>query len=286
MTGIVGGPPAIAAARAKRLSWDELGPRVGSALVLMVVAIAATLAGGLWFSAVWLAAATVVFWEWQRLIGRASTLAGLVLGASSFTTAVALLAVTSVLAAVAALAVGAVLVGVLARHHRVLAGFGVLYAGLPLVALVLLRRSEPFGATAVFWLFAIVWGTDVMAYFGGRLVGGPKLSPRFSPSKTWSGFLIGIAAGSALGAAIAPSPKCLACLICLGLLAGATSQLGDIGESALKRRFGAKDSGALIPGHGGAMDRLDGFMAAACFAAALGALRFGVGAASRGLFQW
>ena len=125
-----------------------------------------------------------------------------------------------------------------------------------------------------------------MAYFAGRLIGGPKLYPRFSPSKTWSGFLCGIACGSLIGLLVSPDIAPAAPMLLLGLLAGAVAQGGDLLESALKRRVGAKDSGHLIPGHGGVMDRLDGFLASSVFAACLGTWRFGVDASALGLFHW
>ena len=125
-----------------------------------------------------------------------------------------------------------------------------------------------------------------MAFFGGRAIGGPKLAPRLSPSKTWSGFAVGILSGAALGLLVAPRSNCPVCVALTGLAAGVLAQAGDLFESALKRRFGAKDAGSLIPGHGGVMDRLDGFIAASLFAAAVGLWRFGPTSAGAGLLQW
>jgi phosphatidate cytidylyltransferase len=190
-------------------------------------------------------------------------------------------------AALFALVVGALAVASLAdAGKRLWSGSGVLYAGVLVLAVNLLRQSFPFGFESILWLFAVVWCTDVMAYVGGRLIGGPKLWPRVSPSKTWAGFLVGIASGSLAGLAVAPAPGRYGVYILLGLLAGAIAQGGDLFESSLKRRFGAKDSSRLIPGHGGVMDRLDGFLAAAVFAAVLGSARYGVGAPAIGLFTW
>ena len=143
-----------------------------------------------------------------------------------------------------------------------------------------------FGPRALFWLFATVWGTDVFAYFGGRLIGGPKLWPQVSPSKTWSGTVSGVFAGALIGAVIGvqglDAARFAAPIFALGLVTALVSQGGDIFESIVKRRFGAKDSSALIPGHGGFMDRLDGFVAAAAFAAAFAALR----GLAPGAFNW
>jgi phosphatidate cytidylyltransferase len=137
-------------------------------------------------------------------------------------------------------------------------------------------------------LFAVVWATDIFAYFIGRAVGGPKLAPRFSPKKTWSG-----AAGGAFAAVVvtiviarAVGLNGMLALAIIAALLSTASQAGDLFESMLKRRFGAKDSGHLIPGHGGLMDRLDGFVAAAVLAALIGLIRGGIEAPARGLLMW
>jgi phosphatidate cytidylyltransferase len=195
--------------------------------------------------------------------------------------------------ALAALAVGAVLAGLVAGadpRARFWSGAGVLYAGALMASPVLLRASPAYGLPAILWLYAVVWTTDVMAYFGGRLIGGPKLWPRVSPGKTWSGALVGAASGALCGALVgvlgAPSRVPLVPFLILGLAASIVAQLGDLFESAVKRRFGAKDSSHLIPGHGGMMDRLDGFVAAAAFAALVGWLRSSGDWIASGLFQW
>ncbi|MCH7931170.1 MAG: CDP-archaeol synthase, partial [Proteobacteria bacterium] len=127
------------------------------------------------------------------------------------------------------------------------------------------RADETVGRETVFWLFAVVWATDVGAYFAGRGVGGPKLLPRISPGKTWAGLVGGVVCAALVGAAAAalldlPSH---APLILVSALLAVVAQAGDLFESMVKRRFKAKDSGTLIPGHGGVLDRLDGLLAAA-----------------------
>jgi phosphatidate cytidylyltransferase len=159
------------------------------------------------------------------------------------------------------------------------------------LSVCVLRNSLFHGSTALLWLFAVVWGTDIMAYFGGRLIGGPKLWPRVSPGKTWSGFVVGVTCGALAGVwavvlSTMPGEVALAPLLPLGLAAAAVSQAGDLFESAIKRRFDVKDSSRLIPGHGGVMDRLDGFIFAAIFAALVGALHTGYIAAAHGLLVW
>ena len=162
------------------------------------------------------------------------------------------------------------------------------YAAAIAVAPVILRADAEAGFLAIVFLFAIVWSTDIAAYFVGRLVGGPKLLPRVSPKKTWSGALGGLASAM-LAAVLLAKLAGLAGPLRLALLAAVLSclaQAGDLFESLLKRKFGAKDSSHLIPGHGGLMDRLDGFVFAAAFAVLVGVLRGGLEAPARGLLSW
>jgi phosphatidate cytidylyltransferase len=164
------------------------------------------------------------------------------------------------------LCIGAILAPLLSLdRNSSFAALGVIYAGLPAVALIWLRLDEPFGLRAVFFLLLIVATADTAAFICGRLLGGPLLWPRVSPKKTWSGLLGAIAASAVVGAlywTVVPGGSVLR-LAAAGALLAAVAQAGDLAESALKRRFGAKDSGALLPGHGGVMDRVDGLIAAA-----------------------
>ena len=267
----------------------DLGVRAASGLVLIAVAVVTTLRGGDLFVLVWLAAAVAILWEWQRLVeGDARGIrlavcgAALVIAAATARSALS----ESIAILVAAAAVSAALVG---PGARLWAAGGVLYAGLFLLAVIALRFSFPFGGVAIIWLFATVWSTDIFAYFGGRLIGGPKLWPRISPSKTWSGTLTGVLAGAVIGTLAAmsylTSSQSLVPVLILTALVSIVSQAGDAGESAMKRRFGVKDSSRLIPGHGGVMDRLDGFVAAAIFALVFGLAR-GLPSVAGGLFYW
>jgi phosphatidate cytidylyltransferase len=271
----------------------ELPLRAAAAVTLMAVALVAAWAGGFWFLALWLLASALVLWEWQKLIGGERFLARLAVGALTLLAASPFALHGSEKSALAALLLGAVLAGLVAgadRGARFWSGAGVLYAGALIASPVLLRASPAYGLAAVLWLFAVVWTTDIMAYFGGRLIGGPKLWPRVSPGKTWSGALVGTASGALCGALVgvlgAPSGVRLVPFLILGLAASIVAQLGDLFESAVKRRFGAKDSSHLIPGHGGMMDRLDGFVAAAAFAALVGWWRSSGDWIASGLFQW
>jgi phosphatidate cytidylyltransferase len=165
---------------------------------------------------------------------------------------------------------------------------GIPYAGALAIAPITLRTDGEHGFLAVIFLFAIVWTTDIVAYFVGRAVGGPKLMPQVSPKKTWSGALGGTVA-AVVAAVVFAHAAALPGWFALAMLAVVLSvfaQGGDLFESFLKRRFGAKDSGHLIPGHGGLMDRLDGFVTASVVAALIGLARGGFEAPGRGMLVW
>jgi len=269
----------------------DLKPRALSGVVMIVLALAATYFGGVVFLAFWGLAALGVAWEWQRLIG------GERLGLRVAAAVLALIAAAPwalyphARISLVILIVGAVATGAVAdRDRRFAAGSGVLYAGAAMLAPALLRGSATQGMAAILWLFAVVWGTDIGAYFGGRLIGGPKLWPSISPGKTWSGAGVGAIASAALGWLVAalsvPGGVKAVPLIGLGLIMSALAQGGDLFESAMKRRAGVKDSSRLIPGHGGLMDRLDGFIVAAAFAAAVAWMRSEGPWIAPGLFKW
>jgi len=276
------------AASPKSGGFRDLGPRVGSAVVLAAMATSTAYYGGAAFAGFWLLVACAVVWEWQGLIGGERRHARVAVSWLAVAAALGFIYTAAPWTALVALAFLAVVVGALAGPERRLwAALGVFYAAALLVSVDLLRRSDDKGAVAIAWLFAIVWGADVFAYFGGRLIGGPKLWPRVSAGKTWSGAVVGALSGAALGALVARffAGASVAPMFLVSLVAVILSQLGDLFESGVKRRFDVKDSSRLIPGHGGVMDRVDGFIFAALFAAALGALRDPSSAAS-GLLLW
>ena len=161
---------------------------------------------------------------------------------------------------------------------------GVLYAGFPMAALAELRLGEN-GLWAVAMILALTWATDIAAYFAGRTFGGPKLWPSVSPKKTWSGAIGGLV-GGAVAACVVSLVSGIGSPLAIALIAiplSIASQLGDLAESALKRHFGVKDSGTLIPGHGGIMDRVDGLVAATVVAYAIGLAASAGGDPSLGL---
>ena len=135
---------------------------------------------------------------------------------------------------------------------------GVAYVAIPVIALLLLRNVPSIGFALTLWTFLIVWATDIGAYFAGRSIGGPKLAPAISPAKTWSGLGGGVAAAALAGGVMAAKTGLPPACLWLGAPLAILAQAGDLFESALKRRAGVKDSGNILPGHGGVMDRLDG----------------------------
>jgi phosphatidate cytidylyltransferase len=276
-------------------SGSDLPLRIASALVLAPLAVAAAYVGGWLFMVFWGGAALVVFWEWTALVcGRGQhklSAIGIVVLALAIVLAasdghwraiyLAAIPVVLVLGMVACVAIAP-------RQHRIWMAAGVPYAGAIGIAPIILRGDAAFGFVAIILLFAVVWATDIVAYFTGRAVGGPKLAPRLSPNKTWSG-----AVGGLVGAVLAAvavvyfsgAGGVLAAIV-IAIALSVVAQIGDLFESAIKRQFGAKDAGTLIPGHGGLMDRLDGFVAAAVLACFIGLLHGGIDTPARGLLIW
>ena len=275
--------------RASGLRGSELVLRICSASVLVPLAIGTTYVGGWPFALFWGLAAMGVLWEWTSLVARSDQRSVLTTGAASLALTVVLAVTGYLLAAVIVLAMGALGAAALAlAERRMWVAGGIPYAGALAVAPIVLRSDNENGFLAVIFLFAIVWTTDIAAYFVGRTVGGPKLMPQVSPKKTWAGALAGVVAAVVVALAIV-KVAAQTDLFSIAMLAVALSvfaQGGDLFESFLKRRFGAKDSSHLIPGHGGLMDRLDGFVTASVVAALIGLARGGFEVPGRGLLLW
>jgi len=267
----------------------ELVLRIISALVLAPLAVVVAYIGGWPFVLFWGLAATGVLWEWISLVAPNDRRAVLMLAFAPLALAVALAGSGWLLASVIVAVMGAMSAAALAPAGQRWWVAGALpYAAAIALAPVALGADRDFGFLAIVFLFAVVWSTDIAAYFVGRAFGGPKLMPTVSPKKTWSGAIGGLAAAIAVAVVTAQAAG-LTGWFDIALVAVALSvvaQAGDLFESSLKRRFGAKDSGHLIPGHGGLMDRLDGFVAAATLAALIGLWRGGVEAPGRGLMMW
>ena len=275
--------------RAGALRGSELALRVCSALVLVPLAVATAYLGGWPFDLFWGAAAIGVLWEWSSLVARNEQLSVLLAGGASLALAVVLVATGHVLPALIVVAMGALGAASLTLAERRTWVAGALpYAGALAMGPIILRSDGEQGFLAVLFLFAIVWTTDIGAYFAGRALGGPKLMPGVSPNKTWAGAIGGLLA-SVLAALVVAKMAALTSLFALAMLAvvlSVSAQAGDLFESFLKRRFNAKDSSHLIPGHGGLMDRLDGFVTASVAAVMIGLARGGFEAPGRGLLVW
>jgi phosphatidate cytidylyltransferase len=270
-------------------SGSELALRIASALVLAPLAIAAAYFGGWPFAIFWSLAAVIVFWEWTTLVAGGDRRALLMLGGAALVLALALAGSGRLTGMLVVIVMGAMGTAPLApaRRRAWVAG-AVPYAGAIGIAPMVLRSDGEYGFVAVLFLFAIVWATDITAYFLGRMIGGPKLLPRVSPNKTWSGAVGGLTGAIIAAIAIAKGAGLAGwlALATIAALLSAFAQAGDLFESLLKRKFGAKNSSHLIPGHGGLMDRLDGFVVAAAVAALIGILRGGLEAPARGLLVW
>jgi len=255
----------MAQSRFLEKAGSELGLRIVSSVVLATITVATAALGGWWFAGVVLILALAVVHEWFSFTGCPGKWA----------------AVAAVLGAWLAIAwqgnlylalymivfgsIGTAMVSLVGRGGEggPWAAAGTAYAAIPLTALLWMRQEE--GSTGlILWMFIVVWATDTGAFVVGRLVGGMKLAPRISPSKTVSGAVGGLALAMIVAMTLAfmiPSDEIRA--LFLGGLVSLGAQAGDLLQSAIKRRFGVKDSGTLIPGHGGVMDRLDSLVVAA-----------------------
>jgi phosphatidate cytidylyltransferase len=267
-------------------------------LVLAPSAIAAAYIGGWLFLALCVLAAGIILWEWTSLVSRSTDARIFAPGLAALLTALALTGKGQGASAAGMIALGALVAGGLVTvwpppprpgsNQAIWGAGGVVYAGIAFLAPALLRSDPQLGFVALVFLFAIVWATDICAYLVGRLLGGPLLWPRVSPKKTWAGALGGLAGGVAAGTTVAYASVGMAPAVAaaLALVLSIVAQGGDLFESAVKRRFGAKDASGLIPGHGGVMDRLDGFLVAALAAVLIGWLHQGMVAPARGLLIW
>ena len=253
----------------RRARWNDLGKRTLSAAVMAPVALACLWVGGLPGLALVALAAAGLALEWVKLCGGPPTGLPGISVAGAVLLAVAAATFSSLGALAFLLAAGSLAVWLLTRRQAFAAG--VWYIGLGAVALVLLRDDGPAGRANVLFLLLVVWASDIGAYVVGRLLGGPKLAPALSPGKTWSGSVGGLVAAVLAGELAAHwlAPGALGRAGLLAGLLGIASQAGDLLESGIKRRFGVKDSGHLIPGHGGLLDRLDGLLLAAPVAASM-----------------
>jgi phosphatidate cytidylyltransferase len=261
--------------------------RVVAALVLSPAAVGIAYAGGVLWTLLVTVVAAGLYVEWLMIVGTAGETRVVASGVAALLIAGLCLAIGRIDASLLALVVGLAGVALLSPQRRIWNAAGFLYAAAAEVASVLVRLDQAWGFFALILILLVVWVTDIGGYFAGRGIGGPKLWPRVSPKKTWAGAVGGFAASLAVAGGFAAfgfgktGP-----LLLLGAILSIASQLGDLFESAVKRRFGVKDSSQIIPGHGGLLDRLDGFVAAVVLAAIFGFLQAGADGVGRGLMVW
>ena len=244
-----------------RTKWADLRVRVVSGLVVLALGLGAIWAGGIAVRLLAVAASGLMVWELARLTGAGRTVSPLA-GAAGALSLGAFLWFHGPywLAALALAPLGLVIA---ARGDRVLAAC---YAGIVLLAAyALVAFREGYGLTFAVWLVLVVIVSDVMGYFGGRMIGGPKFWPRVSPKKTWSGTLAGWAGAALVGLGAVVWAGQGPWIIAFSAITAFAAQMGDIAESWIKRRAGVKDSSNLIPGHGGLLDRFDALIGAAVF---------------------
>nr|WP_295889492.1 phosphatidate cytidylyltransferase [uncultured Devosia sp.] len=282
------GDPASEPAPGRRRTWADLGPRLVSAMVLIALTATALYIGGYVFAAVVGAVFAGAYREWETMVSRAPlTPAGMVL--------IALVAVSGLvhplfgpLGTIAVIAL-ACLVAIAMRGEGVLWRIlGLVIYGAIIIAALAMRGDTLTGVWAGVYLGTVVWMTDSAAFFTGRQIGGEKLAPQISPSKTWSGALGGLALGTGAGLlfwVVATDSQWWIGLV-LSAAISVLGQLGDLSESAIKRHFRIKDSGDIIPGHGGLMDRLDSLTFGVLLVLLVGALHAGYGGVAEGLLYW
>lgn len=261
--------------------------RVIAALVLAPLTIGIAWLGGWPWVCIVIAAAALMYFEWLMIVGASRNPVIAAVGIVALVIAGFFLALGRLDLTLAVIAAGLLLLTVVAGGRRGWVTGGLAYAAAALIASVLVRLDAGFGFVGLMFVLLVVWMTDIGGYFAGRGIGGPKLWPRVSPKKTWAGAIGGLVLSLAVAAAFAllGFGKMLP-LLMLGTALSIVSQLGDLFESAIKRRFDVKDSSQIIPGHGGLLDRLDGFVAAIVVAAIIGFMRGGLDGVGRGFMVW
>lgn len=282
--------PSRSPGRQKKSNWSDLATRTVSGVTLAITAFAVTYWGGLAFAVFFGIVTLLVYKEWIDLVGEAPYGIPALLGYGAILAGLVCIWFGVWQAALIVPLVVALFLG-FARCSYPLARWcasGILYAAAFGVSVLALRQDAQYGFEAIIVLFAIVWGTDVAAYFAGKSIGGPKLWPRVSPKKTWSGSLGGLLFGTVFALFVSwllgvdPTFKLAIMLVFLSV----ASQVGDLAESHMKRLFDVKDSSNLIPGHGGVMDRVDGLAVAVVAAAGLGVIFGDAGSLATGFLSW
>lgn len=261
--------------------------RVVAALILAPLTIGVVFAGGwLWILLVTFVAVGL-FYEWHAIVNPKREPKSFAVGIITLELVGLSLWLGWNGIAMASAIIGPSIIALLSSEQRWWNVTGLIYALAALIASVIVRLDGTTGFYALVFTLLVVWVTDIGGYFAGRAIGGPKLAPRISPKKTWAGAIGGLVLSIAIAfAAAAIGWGRIEPLLVLAIGLSIVSQLGDLFESWVKRRFGVKDSSQIIPGHGGLLDRLDGFVAAIVFAAILGFSRGGFDGVGRGFMIW
>ncbi|MBO0905109.1 phosphatidate cytidylyltransferase [Jiella sonneratiae] len=269
-------------------SWSDLRSRLISAVVLGLFVALLVFAGGWGFRLLCCATGFIVFDEWSRITRARRLRPHFTFGRRVFYLSLVLFAFGFALAALLVLCAGTLFLAFIDRNERKADWLllGLCYAGAATFPAALLRGADTAGLLSIGFVVTVVWASDIFAYFAGRSIGGPKLMPRVSPKKTMSGALGGLAAAVALGSlfAYAATGSVEPRIVALAAILSVAGQAGDLYESWIKRRFGVKDSGRLIPGHGGLMDRIDALIVATTVAWGVGVAFAGFDQPAFGLF--
>ncbi|MEQ8285437.1 phosphatidate cytidylyltransferase [Thalassospira sp.] len=239
-----------------------LMPRVLSALVMTPVAIAAVWFGSPYFDILLFLFSAGMMWEWSRMCAAGHYNGVSVVAAVALGVAMLMQVTGQEEYIVMPIAISVIIAAARSGRNWLLAGFGVLYVSLAALTALWLRNQDGDGLLIIMWLFFLVWATDTGGYAFGKAIGGPKLAPRFSPKKTWAGLVGGMACAGLIGGLVTyfSADAINWTIVVVSMALAIVAQIGDLGESALKRHFKVKDSSNLIPGHGGLLDRADGML--------------------------
>lgn len=259
-------------------NWSDLGQRLVSALILAAIVLTITYVGALPFALLIALGGGILCWEWAKIVRKTDFDEMLVVHVISVLVSCGLVYREHYSVALLVLLIGPAVKFLQSRDKEAIelgaSLLGVPYIGLPVIAMIWLRSDAGYGFELIIYLYVIVWSVDIFAYLSGRSFGGPKLAPRISPKKTWSGFIGGVSAGMVAGVLFSQylgNDKLLPVAL-MALAIGIFSQMGDLFESVFKRYYNVKDASNLIPGHGGLFDRVDGLLFAALLAALIALL--------------
>ncbi len=242
--------------------WSDLAARVGSGVVLVVIGLGAVVLGGHVFHVFIALVCGAMVWELARMLDPDTGSRALVLGAMGGAALILSLYVPGSVAAAVLLVPALIGAALLGRWRLV---FAVFAAVIGLAGYEMMGLRDQFGWIWMLWLVLVVVASDILGYFAGKSLGGPKFWPQISPKKTWSGTIAGWIGAAVVGFVFARMQGLGAQLVVFSVIVGLAGQMGDIAESAAKRAVGVKDSSALIPGHGGLLDRFDGMLGASVF---------------------